>query len=58
MFVVVGALADDVVVDLVDAYPPDRPVVVVSSDREVRDAARAKGATVLGSDTLIALLSG
>ncbi len=53
-----GALADDVVVDLVDAYPPDRPVVVVSSDREVRDAARAKGATVLGSDTLIALLSG
>ena len=53
-----GALADDVVVDLVDAYPPDRPVIVVSSDREVRDAARAKAATVIGSDTLIALFAG
>lgn len=53
-----GALADDVVVDLVDAHPPDRPVVVVSSDREVRDGARAKAATVIGSDTLIALFSG
>ena len=53
-----GALADDVVVDLVDAYPPDRPVVVVSSDREVRDAARAKAATVIGSDTLIARFAG
>lgn len=50
-----GALADDVVVDLIDAYPVDRPVVVVSSDREVRDAARAKAATVIGSETLIAL---
>lgn len=53
-----GALADDVVVDLIDAFPPDRPVVVVSSDREVREAARAKAATVIGSDTLIALFSG
>ncbi len=53
-----GALADDVVVDLIDAYPPDRPVVVVSSDREVRDAARTKAATVIGADTLIALFSG
>ena len=52
-----GALADDVVVDLVDAYPVDRPVVVVSSDREVRDAARAKVATVIGSDTLIAVFA-
>jgi predicted RNA-binding protein with PIN domain len=52
-----GAIADDVVVDLVDAYPADRPVVVVSSDREVRDAARAKAATVVGSDTLIATFS-
>jgi len=52
-----GALADDVVVDLVDAYPVDRPVVVVSNDREVRDAARAKAATVIGSDTLIAVFT-
>jgi predicted RNA-binding protein with PIN domain len=53
-----GALADDVVVDLVDAYPIDRPVVVVSNDREVRDAARGKAATVIGSDTLIAVFTG
>ena len=52
-----GALADDVVVDLIDAYPVDRPVVVVSNDREVRDAARAKAATVIGSDTLIAVFA-
>ena len=44
-------------VDLIDAYPVDRPVVVVSSDREVRDAARAKAATVIGSDTLIAVFT-
>jgi len=53
-----GALADDIVVDLVDAYPSDRPVVVVSSDREVREGARAKAASVIGSDTLIALFAG
>ena len=52
-----GALADDVVVDLIDAYPVDRPVVVVTNDREVRDAARAKAATVIGSDTLIAVFT-
>lgn len=51
-----GELADDVVVDLVDAFPPERPVVVVSNDREVREAARAKAATVIGSTTLIGLL--
>jgi hypothetical protein len=51
-----GELADDVVVALVDAFPPERPVVVVSNDQEVRDAARARAANVIGSDTLIALL--
>ena len=51
-----GELADDVVVGLVDAFPPERPVVVVSNDQEVRDAARAVAANVIGSDTLIALL--
>jgi predicted RNA-binding protein with PIN domain len=53
-----GELADDVVVSMVDAFPADRPVVVVSSDREVRDAARAKGANVIGSGTLIGLFGG
>jgi hypothetical protein len=32
------------------------PVVVVSSDREVREAAQAEGATVLPSDALLQLM--
>ena len=36
-----GETADDVVRDLVDELPLGRPVVVVSSDREVVDEARA-----------------
>ena len=38
--------------------PPDRPVVVVSNDREVRDGARTAGANVIGSTTLISVFSG
>jgi hypothetical protein len=53
-----GELADDVVVELIDAFPAERPVVVISNDREVRDGARARAANVIGSDTLIALLGG
>jgi hypothetical protein len=47
--------ADDVVLDLVDAVPVERPVVVVSSDRRVRDGARARGAAVVSSDGLLRL---
>ncbi len=53
-----GELADDVVVALVSTFPPDRPVVVVSNDREVRDGARREGANVIGSGTLISLFAG
>ncbi len=53
-----GALADDVVVDLIGTFPAGRPVVVVSNDREVRDGARQEGANVIGSRTLISLFSG
>jgi predicted RNA-binding protein with PIN domain len=53
-----GELADDVVVDRIVGFPVDRPVVVVSNDREVRDGARARAANVIGSDTLIGLFSG
>jgi hypothetical protein len=53
-----GELADDVVVDLIGGVPLDRPVVVVSNDREVRDGARNRAANVIGSDTLIGLFGG
>ena len=52
-----GVIADDVVVELVDRYPPDRPVLVASSDAEVRQRARARGANVLAADQLLALLA-
>ena len=48
-----GVSADDVVRGLVDELPLDRPVVVVSSDREVIDGARARGANVIGSGQLL-----
>jgi rRNA-processing protein FCF1 len=53
-----GELADDVVVALVSTFPTERPVVVVSNDREVRENARREGANVVGSGTLISLFAG
>jgi hypothetical protein len=50
-----GALADDVVVDRVVDQSPETAVIVVSDDNEVREGARARGAAVLGTDTLRAL---
>lgn len=52
-----GELADDVILDRIPSVPVERPVVVVSNDREVRDGARTRGANVIGSDTLIALFT-
>jgi hypothetical protein len=46
------------VVDRISQIPLERPVVVVSNDREVRDGARARRANVIGSDTLIGLFAG
>lgn len=51
-----GVTADDVVVAMVDQLPEDRPVVVASSDRAVRDGARARGANTIAADQLVALL--
>jgi hypothetical protein len=48
--------ADDEILRLVDAMPGDRPVVVVSDDRRVRDGAAARGANVVGSRQLRPLL--
>ena len=48
--------ADDVILDLVDGLPPDRPVVVASSDRRVQEGARDRGAGVISSAQLAAVL--
>jgi predicted RNA-binding protein with PIN domain len=49
-----GVEADDVVLDMVDRVPVDRPVVVVSSDRRVQAGARVRGANVVASESLLA----
>lgn len=51
-----GMTADDVVLQLVAAEPPGRPVLVVSADREVIRGARARGARPVASSTLLARL--
>ncbi|HEY2205688.1 MAG TPA: NYN domain-containing protein [Pseudonocardia sp.] len=52
-----GVPADDVIVELVSAEPPGRPVVVASSDRAVTDATRARGAHSLASAILVGRLA-
>jgi predicted RNA-binding protein with PIN domain len=57
LFSPVGVIADDVIRQLVAAEPQGRPVVVVSSDREVaRDVVRS-GARVVAAAGLSRLLS-
>jgi predicted RNA-binding protein with PIN domain len=51
-----GQEADEVVVGEVMFRPDDVPVIVVSSDREVRAGAEAEGATVLTADVLLHLM--
>ncbi len=51
-----GVSADDVIRDLVRAEPEGRPVVVVSSDREVADGVRRTGARPVASAALLRLL--
>jgi predicted RNA-binding protein with PIN domain len=55
-FTPAGRTADEAIATFVAAEPPGRPLVVVSSDREVADAARRSGATAVPSATLLALL--
>ncbi|HEV8298377.1 MAG TPA: NYN domain-containing protein [Acidimicrobiales bacterium] len=54
-FTPAGVEADDVVLELVERYPLERPVVVASSDRRVRDGARRRGANVISSAQLLAV---
>jgi predicted RNA-binding protein with PIN domain len=48
--------ADDIVVGLVDELPADRPVVVASNDRAVREDAERRGANVISVSQLMAVL--
>lgn len=51
-----GVEADDVILDMVDAEPPDRVVVVASNDERVRAGSRSRGANVLTIAQLQAVL--
>lgn len=55
-FSAAGVTADDVLLDLVRAEPPGRPLVVVSSDAEVAAGATRAGARAVPSATLLQLL--
>lgn len=48
--------ADDVILGMVDGVPPARVVVVASDDRRVRDGAWDRGANVLSTAQLRAVL--
>lgn len=48
--------ADDVIIAAVDAFPPERPVVVATNDRRVRDSTSALGANVISVDQLLSVL--
>lgn len=52
-----GMIADELIRRLVAAEPSGRPLVVVSTDREVVDAVVADGARAVPAATLIALLA-
>jgi predicted RNA-binding protein with PIN domain len=52
-----GETADELIRRLVRAEPAGRPVVVVSSDREVADGVRRHGAYPFGSDALLRRLA-
>ncbi|MDT4988238.1 MAG: hypothetical protein QOI74_2332 [Micromonosporaceae bacterium] len=52
-----GETADDLIRRLVRAEPAGRPIVVISSDREVADGVRRHGAYPLGADSLLRRLA-
>lgn len=51
-------IADDLIRQLVEAEPVGRPIVVVSTDREVARSARKKGARAVASAALVGLIAG
>ena len=56
VFSTAGQEADEVVVGEVMFRPDEVPVIVVSSDREVRAGAESEGAMVLAADELLQLM--
>src|SRR5258705_11797513 len=52
-----GETADELIRQLVRAEPAGRPIVGISSDREVADGVRRHGAYPLSSDTLLRRLA-
>ncbi|HEU4396624.1 MAG TPA: NYN domain-containing protein [Actinomycetota bacterium] len=55
VFTDAGRTADDEIVARANATPPERPVVVVSSDNELRERVGALGASVTRSPALLGL---
>lgn len=51
-----GRTADEAIATFVAAEPPGRPLVVVSADKEVQEAAERSGAVAVPSATLLAVL--
>lgn len=54
----VDETADEMLVDMLDALDADAPALVVSSDREVREAASARDINSVASDRFIAAFGG
>lgn len=52
-----GQTADELIRQLVRAEPAGRPIIVISSDKEVADGVRRHGAYPLGSDALLRRLA-
>jgi predicted RNA-binding protein with PIN domain len=52
-----GETADELIRRLVRAEPAGRPIVVISSDREVADGVKRHGAYPMSSDSLLRRLS-
>src|SRR4029079_11657355 len=52
-----GETADELIRRLVRAEPAGRPIVVISSDKEVADGVRRHGAYPLGADALLRRLA-
>jgi predicted RNA-binding protein with PIN domain len=52
-----GDTADELIRQLVRAEPSGRPIVVISSDREVADGVRRHGAYPMGADSLLRRLA-
>ena len=48
--------ADEAIIDAVESLPAQRPVVVATNDRQVREAVRERGSNVISVDQLLSVL--